>query len=367
MTRLFDMVRLNLTGCVGAQRFRKLQEACPDTESIFKLSPASVAQICNTGPRTAKKILEPKYSGWAASELNAVLKKGYRLISLGDDGYPALLAEAPDPPLVLYVRGSVSVLDTISIAIVGTRRCSRYGKEMARRFAGELAALGITIVSGLALGIDGEAHRGALEAQGKTVAVVGTGVDQVYPGEHYKLAHQVEQSGAIVTEFPLGTKPRKENFPRRNRVISGLSRGVLVVEAPKRSGALITARTALEQGREVFAVPGRADYESASGCHSLIKDGAKLTESIRDILEEIAPQLAERAVPASDTPEKAQPAHLLTEGEQTVYQLIEKDPVSQDTIIAESGLGATEVAAALLKLQLKQLIEQLPGNRYARK
>ncbi len=366
MTRLFDLVRLNLPGCVGAGRLKKLLAACAGTEDVFRLSPQSLQEICNIGPRTAQKILDDKYRGWAATELKKVEKKGYRLIPFGDSQYPALLTETPDPPLVLYVRGDVQCLHSTAIAIVGTRRCSRYGRETARRIASELGALGLTVVSGLALGIDAEAHRGALDAGAKTIAVFGTGIDHIYPAEHDGLARQVEASGAIVSEFPLGTKPRKENFPRRNRVISGLSRGVLVVEAPVRSGALITARTATEQGREVFAIPGRADNPSAAGSHNLIRDGAKLTVSAKDILEEIAPQLADRALTSPAAPE-AQPALDLTPEEKTVLQVLDKDPMALDTVIVESGLDAAAVTGVLLKLQLKQLVEKLPGSMYARK
>lgn len=366
MSRLLNLVRLNLTGCVGAARFQKLLAACPDTENIFRLGAARVQEICNIGPKTARKILDDKYRGWAATELKNVQKKGYTLLAFGDEGYPTLLTQTPDPPLVLYVQGDKGVLDTIAIAIVGTRRASRYGREQARSFAGGLAALGVTVISGMALGIDAEAHRGALEASGKTIAVVGTGADEIYPSEHVKLAAQIQASGAIVSEFPLGTKPRKENFPRRNRIISGLSRGVLVVEAPQRSGALITARTATEQGREVFAMPGRVDNPNAAGCHSLIRDGAKLTQTVRDILEEIAPQLAGRAGTAPRQKEPG-PAIELSPEEKSVYDALDRDPTPLDTIITESGLSAQQVTAALLNLQLKQLVEQLPGSRYARK
>ena len=366
MSRLFDLVRLNLTGRIGAGRLRKLLSACSETAGIFKLSPSRLQAICDIGPKTARRILDDKYRGWAATELRNVEKKGYRLVAFGDEDYPTLLAQTPDPPVVLYVRGLFETLGKTSIAIVGTRRCSRYGKEIARRIAGELAALGVTVTSGLALGIDGEAHRGALDASGRTVAVLGSGIDEIYPPEHAGLAREVEGSGAIVSEFPLGSKPRKENFPRRNRIISGLSRGVLVVEAPVRSGALITARTATDQGREVFAIPGRIDNPNASGCHSLIRDGAKLVESVKDILEEIAPQLAGRAAPSIET-KSPEPALELSAEERAVYAVIEKDPLAIDTIIAESGLDASAAAGALLTLQLKQIIEKLPGNRYVRK
>jgi DNA processing protein len=366
LSRLYDLVRLNLTGCIGAGRFQKLLAACGDTESIFKLSHTSIQEICSVSTRTARKILDDKYRGWAATELKKVEKNSYQLIAFRDTGYPVILAEIPDPPLVLYVRGQAEILHTTAIAIVGTRRCSRYGRETARRIAGELATLGIIVISGLALGIDGEAHRGTLEAGGRTVAVLGTGVDEIYPSEHASLAKEVEASGALVSEFPLGTKPRKENFPRRNRIISGLSRGVLVVEAPFRSGALITARTALEQGREVFAIPGRADNPNAAGPHSLIRDGAKLTSGAKDILEEIAPQLAQQTLSAPQAQESL-PLFDLDPDEKKVYEVLDRDPTPVDTIITESGLEASIVAGVLLRLQLKQLVLQMPGNKFARK
>lgn len=366
MSRIFDLVRLNLTGRIGARRFRSLMEACETTSDIFRLSPEMLQKICAVGPKTAQRVLDPKYKGWAGKELDTVEKKGYSLVVLGEKEYPAILDEAPDPPLVLYVRGQSECLGKTAISIVGTRRCSRYGREIARSMAGELAALGITIVSGLALGIDGEAHEGALEAGGTTIAVLGSGIDEVYPSEHSKLAQRIESSGAVVSEFPLGSKPRKENFPRRNRVISGLAHGVLVVEAPLRSGALITARTAAEQGREVFAVPGRIDSAGARGCHGLIRDGAKLTQSVKDILEEIAPQLAPAVNDTAASPELEPPSGL-TEEEEKIFKVLDRDPVPIDTVIVESGLAASAVTGALLKLQLMQLVDKLPGNRFARK
>ncbi len=365
MSRLFDLVRLNLTGCVGAGRLQKLLSACGDIEEVFSLSHESIQQICGVGPKSAHKILDDKYRGWAATELKKVEKLGFALVPFGDERYPPLLSQIPDPPLVLYVRGRAESLSTPTVAIVGTRKCSRYGRETTRRIAGELVAVGITVVSGLALGIDGEAHEGALEAGGTTVAVLGSGVDEIYPPEHVRLAGRVEVAGAVVSEFPLGSKPRKENFPRRNRIISGLSLGVLVMEAPVRSGALITARTASEQGREVFAVPGRVDNPNASGCLALIKDGAKLTTSVKDIIEEIAPQLMNKLGDAQAS-EKPEAALDLTDEERKVLEVLDKDPVALDTVIVESGLEPSVVSGVLTRLQLRYLVEQSPGNRYAR-
>jgi DNA processing protein len=366
LTELFDLVRLNLTGCIGAGRLRKLLSACGSAEEIFHLSHESIQQICAVGPKSAQRILDDKYRGWASTELKKVEKLGYRLIPHGDRLYPNLLAQIHDPPLVLYVRGQVEGLDMPSVAIVGTRKCSRYGREAARRIAGELAAVGITVVSGLALGIDGEAHEGALEAGGRTVAVLGCGVDDIYPPEHVKLAERIEPAGAVLSEFPLGSKPRKENFPRRNRIISGLSLGVLVAEAPVRSGALITARTATEQGREVFAIPGRIDNLNAAGCLALIKDGAKLTGSVNDIVEEIAPQLLEK-LDGARTPDETGPGLDLNKEERKVLDVLDKDPTPLDTVIVESGLEPSVVSGVLTKLQLRHLVEQLPGSMYARK
>ena len=366
MSRLFDLVRLNLTGSVGAGRLKKLLKACNSTEKIFKLSTEKLCGICGVSARTASKILSDKYRGWATTEMKKSEKLGINLVAYGTPEYPSTLSEIHDPPAVLYVRGQIETLDTTAVAIVGTRRCTRYGRETAKRIAGELTAVGIVVTSGLALGIDTEAHTGTIEASGRTVAVLGTGVDAIYPSENIKLAEKIVKSGALVSEFPLGTKPRRENFPRRNRIISGLSRGVLVVEAPLRSGALITARTATEQGREVFAIPGRIDNPVAEGANSLISDGAKLTRSAAEILEEIAPQLVGRLfAPMS---EKQDPVAVnLQEKEEIVYKVLEKDPVTLDTIVSETGLEPAEVSGALLKLQLKQLVEQLPGSRFSRK
>jgi DNA processing protein len=275
---------------------------------------------------------------------------------VGDPAYPDALLNSADPPLLLYVQGQVELLATRALAIVGSRHPTAQGEDNAREFAGALARAGFTIVSGMALGIDGAAHEGALDAGGATVAVVGTGLDRVYPASHRALAHRIAEQGAIVSEFPLGTPPLAQNFPQRNRIIAGLAAGTLVVEAALRSGSLITARLATEAGREVFAIPGSIHSPQARGCHALIRQGAKLVETAADVLEElrgVAPPVA--APPAGPVP--ADP----------VLQALGHDPATLDALIARTGWPAAELAARLLELELDGAVARLPGGLFQRR
>lgn len=287
-------------------------------------------------------------------------------LTLKDVGYPSNLTTLPDPPAVLYVRGSLWQEDRAAVAVVGTRRASPYGLQTARRLSQELALAGITVVSGLAEGIDGAAHQGALEAGGRTIAVLGHGLHTVYPPQHRQLADRIAASGALVSEYPPETPIQAWHFPSRNRIISGLSLGVVVVEAPLKSGALITARLALEQGREVFAVPGPAGSPKSQGTHALLKDGARLAEGVEDILEELAPQLAAQLCrwrsrkPRSD---KRPGRAALSSLEQRVYDCI---PVAGRTPV-EVLMQATRLPAAgllpiLTDLEMKGLVAQIPGG-----
>jgi DNA processing protein len=270
----------------------------------------------------------------------------------------------------LYVKGTLSERDALAVAVVGSRRTTLYGQEMSRKLAFQLARIGVTVVSGLARGIDTHAHTGALQAKGRTVAVIGCGIDIVYPAENQKLAEQiVEKGGAIVTEFPFGVKPDKQNFPMRNRIISGWSLGVVVVEANVKSGALITAKQAMEQGREVFAVPGRADSILSRGTNKLIKDGAKLTEDADDILSEfeyLLPARAQGAEAATKSVQGTQAALLLSPTEEKVMALLSHEEVGIDDIIRSSGLTSGCVSATLLALEMKRLVRQLPGKQFVR-
>ena len=294
----------------------------------------------------------------------------HHLMTFLDADYPQLLKEIPNPPLALFIIGDRALLSLPQLAIVGSRNPSAMGKENARQFARYLARAGLTITSGLALGIDAAAHEGALAANGKTIAVCGTGVDIIYPAKHRELAEKISQSGALVSEFPLGTKPDPYNFPQRNRIISGLSVGTLVVEAALRSGSLITAHAALEQGREVFAIPGSIHNPLVKGCHQLIRQGAKLVETTDDILEELG-SLVNISMSAFNEQLDKQPDQQLEKSDftpildaeyQQLLELIGYETISVDTLVIQSGLSVEVVASMLLMLELQSLIISQPGG-----
>jgi DNA processing protein len=281
-----------------------------------------------------------------------------QVLTLGDGDYPAVLLQTPDPPLLIYAQGQVGLLNRRSVAIVGSRNASAQGVDNARAFAAHLSRQGWTIVSGLAFGIDGAAHEGGLQGAGSTVAVVGTGLDRVYPARHRMLAHRIATDGVLISEFAPGTPPLPPNFPMRNRIIAGLSRGTLVVEAALKSGSLITARQAAEYGREVFAVPGSIHSPLSRGCHALIRQGAKLVESADDVLEELAgqPKLA------TDT---AAPAAIGRED--PVLRALGHDPATLDALGARTGWSSHELSARLLELELEDQVARLPGGLYQRR
>ena len=291
-----------------------------------------------------------------------------KVVALEDDHYPEWLRAIADPPAVLYCDGRIEPRDRQAVAIVGARQATPYGLRATETLARELSGAGFTIVSGLARGIDAAAHRGALEAGGRTIAVLGCGLDVNYPPEHARLREEIAASGAVLTEFTTGMKPLAHHFPRRNRIISGLSLGVVVVEAAEDSGSLITARLALEQNREVFAVPGPVDAPLSRGPHGLIKQGAKLVETVDDIVEELLPQI-ERPEGSVKSSRKVLPApepENLSVEEQTVFAALGRDPLHLDDLTERSGLTPAGVAGILLALELKGVARQLPGQRYYR-
>lgn len=295
----------------------------------------------------------------ADDETRKAEAKKIRILSLEDDEYPKLLKQIHDPPPVIYFRGDLEKINP-SIAIVGTRAASRYGLETAKRFAGELSALGITVISGLALGVDSAAHMGSLDAGGKTIAVLGSGVDLIYPPSNTELAARIINSGgALMSEFPIGYPPDTWTFPQRNRIISGLSLGVIVVEGNYESGAMITAKVALEQGREVFAVPQNIDSLSSRGPHWLIKQGAKLIENVEDILEELKFQIPN---PKLQTNFKSQIPIDLSLDEHKIISTLSNEPKHIDAISIETGLSISEISSLLLMLEIKKVIRQLPGK-----
>jgi DNA processing protein len=354
-------IALSLVPGVGGAVLQALVEHCGSARAALRASRARLVRIPGVGPVIAQALAGFRPGEALAAELDRLREVGAALLVSGDPGYPALLGHIPSPPPVLYLRGALTEADGMAVAVVGSRRASPYGVGTAERLSGELAARGVTIVSGLARGIDAAAHAGALRAGGRTVAVLGCGIDRVYPPEHRGLAARIAAAGAVVSEFPLGTPPHRANFPRRNRLISGLSLGVVVVEAAAGSGALITARWALEQGREVFAVPGRVSAETSRGTHRLLREGAKLVEDWTDILPEVLPQARG---PAAGAPSPPPPR--LAEDEATLFGLVGEDPVHIDELILRSGLGPGRVATGLLGLAMRGLLRELPGKRYLR-
>jgi len=339
--------------------------------------------VDRVGPVTLRKLLDQhgsisdvcKATNASLREAEELIKKaqemGVELLSLEDEGYPDLLKHIYDPPPILYVKGQDLNPNDKTIAIVGTRKASRYGKEVAKKLAFELASLGITIVSGMASGIDTSAHKGALEAKGKTVAVFGCGVDVIFPSENRSLASEIESSGALVSEFPLGTGTEKGNFPRRNRIISGLSLGVIMVEGHYDSGAMITAKFALDQGREVFAVPGNVELDQSKGPHWLIKQGAKLVESVEDVLEElhmVMPKKVDSRELKVESPSislgTSRDYSNLSPEEQKIITVLSLEPKHIDTISVETALSIPQVSSLLMMLEVKKVVRQLPGKMF---
>jgi len=355
-----------LTG-VGNRGMHRLLQHFRTPEAIFS---ASCEQLQGVG-LGAGAIDALRRPDWQAVEqdLAWLSAPGNRVVKFTDAAYPPRLAAIPDPPLLLFVHGDPDYLLQPQLAIVGSRNPSHDGVALAEDFAAYLGGCGLTICSGLAAGIDAAAHRGALGSAAGTVAVTGTGLDRVYPARHRELAHQIAENGVLVSEFPPGTPPLAANFPRRNRIISGLSVGTLVVEAALHSGSLITARHALEQGREVFAIPGSVHNPLARGCHALIRDGAKLVEGGEHILEELASQLpldrSARVMPPPATGQVAQPAGLAPEYCE-LLDLMGYEAVAVDQLVQRSGLTPEQVSSMLLLLELEDRVYSGPGGRYTR-
>jgi len=370
MTSREAYIALNMVDGVGPVRVRALLERFGTPEAILSAPRAELMQVEGVGEEVARCLTTWHESVDLGAELSRIEKSGARVVACDEPEYPKNLREIYDPPLVLYVRGALRENERMAIAIVGSRRTTLYGQEMSRKLAFQLARVGVTVVSGLARGIDTEAHRGALQAKGRTVAVIGCGLDTVYPPENKKLADQiVDHGGAVVAEFPFGVKPDKQNFPMRNRIISGWSLGVVVVEANLKSGALITAAQAAEQGRQVFAVPGRADSILSRGTNRLIKDGAKLTEDVDDVLSEfeyLLPRKAEETRDGAAEVGGIKPALQLGETEAKVMAHVGHEEVAIDDIIRASGLTSAAVSATLLALEMKRVVKQLPGKQYVR-
>ena len=378
-----DWVALNMTPGIGPRAAAKLLERFGSAEAVYRATRAELERV-RLLPEAVDSIIAHDMHEKAEAEIASVRELGGDILVLDDGVYPSLLREIYDPPITLYVKGSwFECLEQPCIAIVGSRKCSTYGQNAASMLARDLAQRGVTIVSGFARGIDAAAHRGAVEGRGRTVAVIGTGIDEVYPRDHKKLADEVlEARGAIVTQFPLTTPPVSENFPYRNRIISGLSLGVIVVEAAENSGSLITARLAIEQNREVFAVPGNITSRNSFGTNYLIKGaGAKLIQQWQDVATELPPQIAARILPPPLTDKQgekkkekslADQLSLVPQGltgfEQSVFKLLSADnPAHIDALVNKSRLTIPDLTAALLTLEMRDLVRALPGKCFVRK
>ena len=363
-TALAAWLRLTLIPGIGGQTQRKLLKAFGLPAEVFSRSAGELAEII--GMRATETLLASECAEQVASALAWAAGERQHIVTLADPEYPQSLLEIADPPVILYVRGHLDLLNRPGLAIVGSRHPTAQGEKDAERFGASLGDAGLVVVSGLALGIDAAAHRGALSVTGPTVAVIGTGCDRIYPARNQALAQAIDREGAIVSEFPLGTSAVAHNFPRRNRLISGLSRGVLVVEAAIESGSLITARLAGEQGREVFAIPGSIHSPQSKGCHQLIKQGAKLVESVADILEELR-GLDGRDVssaPEHHTPVTQQAASDDNPDHAHLLQMMGFDPIGLDELVARSGFAAEQITVMLLHLELDGKVSGLPGCRY---
>ena len=362
---------------LGPTTFSKLIKYFKSADRILGASVSELAKIDGVGYKTAERMAATRNKFDTAAELELAEKLGVWLINLDDERYPPVLKRIYDPPPVLYVKGSLTRADNLSISIVGSRRCSHYGREQSSRFAHFLSSAGFTICSGMARGIDTAAHQGALSADGRTIAVQGCGLANIFPPENNKLFELIAESGACISELPLHFVPLSENFPPRNRIIAGLSLGTIVVEAGLRSGALITARAALENNREVMAVPGKIDSPSSQGAHQLIKQGARLIESVEDVMEAlgyIGEQLEEHVSEAAGQAAERMEAPLfdiqelkLKPDEKRIFECLNKEPQHIEQIISDTELMPGSVNAGVISLRLKGLIKQLPGSLFVRK
>ena len=362
---------------VGPATFAKLIERFGSVENVLGASVSELAKVNGLGFKTAERIASTREKFNAVAELALAKRHGVWVINLDDQRYPPVLRRIYDPPPVLYVKGTLSREDNLALSIVGSRRCSLYGREQSSRFAHFLGSAGFTICSGMARGIDTAAHQGALSAGGRTIAVQGCGLGTIFPPENKRLFELIAESGACLSELPMGYEPLPVNFPPRNRIIAGLSLGTIVIEAAQRSGALITARAALDYNREVMAVPGKIDSPLSRGAHGLIKQGATLIESVEDVTEalgHIGEQLGQHtstaAANASERVEKSlfDASQLKLSGaERKIYDCLNSEPKHVEQIIAETNLAAGVVNATLISMRLKGLIKQLPGSMFARR
>ena len=373
MTEREALIAFNRVQGIGSMTAQQIVEALGSLAAVFEASAEALQGIPGIGVERAALLTQELRQVSAEEELERASKTGVQVITWDEESYPALLKEIADPPLVLYVAGDVTALDTPSIAIVGTRHPTVYGRETARRFAYQLGVAGYTITSGLAEGIDTEAHMGALKAKGRTVAVLGGALDCLYPKSNTKLAREIATSGgAVISEYAFGRQPDRQTFPMRNRIVSGLSRGVLVVEAPINSGTLITAGQGMDQNRSVMAIPGRIDSAASQGCHKLLKEGARLVISPEEVIDEVQDLFVgtsaristeiRKPVKKSEFKEEKKPVPVLTAEERSIMAVGEEGGTHIDVIIRKTGLPAGRVNALLVSLQMKRLVKLVPGG-----
>lgn len=341
-----DLILLNSISDFGYKKLNGLLDRFGNTTQIVKSFPKKAFNIKNI-----------------EHELKLIDKKRINTISVFDEQYPYLLKQISSPPIILYVEGNIDCLNDTIIAVVGSRNCTPYGISMTKKLCSVFAESGITVVSGMARGIDTAAHRQALDFSGKTVAVLGSGLDNIYPSQNKPLAKTISKEGALISEFPMNTLPLRHNFPRRNRIISGLSKGVVVVEAREKSGALITANFALDQNRDVFAVPGKANSDYCKGCNSLIKQGAKITCEPSDVIDEIFPELLNKA---PQKQEKENSLDNIPSGQRIIFDLLSDEPLEIDVLTEKLNINSQQALPDLLQLELSGLIKQLPGKLYIR-
>jgi len=362
-----DWIALNMIPGVGGATYRRLLNFFGSPGAALRASLRDLNRIRGLTPAVCQSIVDQRDKVSIDREMEMIQQRGCKIITIHDESYPPNLKAIYDPPQVLYVRGDLLPADSMAVSIVGTRSASPYGKMVAEQLSGHLAAKGITVISGMAYGIDTAAHKGCLNAGGRTIAVLGNGLSVVYPARNMKLMEEAIQSGALISEFPMGMRPLRNNFPRRNRVISGLSLGTMVVEAPKRSGALITADFALEQGREVFAVPGQIFSEMSGGTHDLIKQGAKLVESVEDIIEELPSYALQPVTEEEFKVEEERMEIQLSTDEKAVWKFIGSSQIHIDDISRQAKLPSYKVSAALVMLELKGLVQQSAGKMFMKK
>ena len=359
------LVALNLIEHVGPVRVRQLLEHFGNAPAILAASRQQLLQVRNIGDEVAEAIASWEKNIDLTAELKRIEDFGCRIVTQADAEYPELLREIYDPPIVLYVKGDLLPKDKNSVALVGSRLTTHYGIETARKLAYQLAYLSVTVVSGGARGIDSAAHQGALSGKGRTVAVLGTGINLIWPAENKDLFERIAANGALVTQFPFNRPGDKQSFPIRNRIVAGMTLGTVVVEANLTSGALITANFATDYGRQVFAIPGRIDSPRSKGCHDLIKKGAKLCEGAEDILSEFEYLFPASNKRSTETTAGSPPAIELSANEQTVYDTLEEE-LGIDEVIRKSALPSSAVSVALLSLEMKRLVRQLPGKVFLR-